>query len=301
MNAYENWPKFYEESLKAEVPEIRGERLVYLGIGGSGIPGRLLEALELPFPFSLFRGYKVKGIDRNTVVVSVSNSGTTTETLIATLKAYEMGGKIVVITSGGDLMKWAAEKGLPVIKIPQGLQTRFSFPYVFVPLVKILRGMGVDLRPERLLEATRDSMETAKAEARRLVDFISNRYPVFYASKYIAIAERFKQEFNENAKYPAFYGEIPEINHNEIELYSRWDVFAPVVLKSDDIIDETTIRVINPFVIEQPYNDFLGVVAYSFLLAGLASVTFGEKLGVKAETLYNIPKVREITRRLLLG
>ena len=301
MNVYEDWPKFYEESLKVEVPELKGSKLVYLGIGGSGIPGRLLEILDLPFPFSLFRGYRVKGIDNDTVVISVSNSGTTTETLLATKRAYELGGKIVAITSGGDLMNWAEERGIPVVKIPKGLQTRFSFPYVFVPVVKILKGLGVDLRPERLLEATVQGMERAKAEAERLLDFIGKRFPVFYASKYLPIAERFKQEFNENAKYPAFFGEIPEINHNEIELYSRWNSFAPVVLKSDDIIDESTIRVLNPFVVEQPFADFLGVVAYSFLLAGLSSVELGERNGVKAEVLYNIPKVREATRRLLLG
>ncbi|MCQ4384503.1 MAG: bifunctional phosphoglucose/phosphomannose isomerase [Sulfolobales archaeon] len=299
-NVYERWPEFYENALSFEVPDVKAEKLVYLGIGGSGIPGRLLEMMDLPFEFRLFRGYRATA-DERTLAISVSYSGTTAETLVATRRVHEMGAKVIVITSGGDLLKWAKERGVPYVQIPSGLQTRFSFPYVFVPIVKILRNLGVNYNPIELLEATRDSMETARKEAERLANELGERVPVFYASKYLAIAERFKQEFNENAKYPAFYGEIPEVNHNEIELYSRWSDYLPVVIKSDDPIDNTTANVLNAKVLEPPYRSLLKTIAYFFLLAGLASVYFGSKMGVKADVLYNIPKVRQLTRRLLLN
>ncbi|MCQ4342897.1 MAG: SIS domain-containing protein, partial [Sulfolobaceae archaeon] len=101
-NVYERWPEFYENALSFEVPNVRAEKLVYLGIGGSGIPGRLLEMMDLPFEFRLFRGYKATANER-TLAISVSYSGTTAETLVATRRVHEMGAKVIVITSGGEL------------------------------------------------------------------------------------------------------------------------------------------------------------------------------------------------------
>jgi glucose/mannose-6-phosphate isomerase len=294
------WPEFYERALSLDVPDVKAEKLVYLGIGGSGIPGRLLEMMDLPFEYRLFRGYKAWA-DSKTLALSVSYSGTTTETLVATKKVHEMGAKVVVITSGGDLLKWAQEKGVPYVRIPSGLQTRFSFPYVFLPIVKILKVLGANYNPMELVEATHEYLQEAKSKGKELAEKIKGRTPVFYASKYLPIAERFKQEVNENAKYPAFYGEIPEVNHNEIELYSRWKEYLPIVIKSDDPIDDTTIKVLNAEVLTPPSSSLLKVIAYFFLLAGFASVYLGESLGVKADVLYNIPKVRELTRKVLLG
>jgi glucose/mannose-6-phosphate isomerase len=52
------------------------------------------------------------------------------------------------------------------------------------------------------------------------------------------IAYRWKTQFNENSKVPAFSGELPEIDHNEIEGWSgseRLGRFSAVFLDDSDL------------------------------------------------------------------
>ena len=60
------------------------------------------------------------------------------------------------------------------------------------------------------------------APASILSRFFSGRIPVIYASSRLApIAYSWKTNINENAKVPAFANIFPELNHNEINVFTR--------------------------------------------------------------------------------
>jgi len=297
-NVYERWADFFSDALNSQVPELgNSEKLAYFGIGGSGIPGEVLKLLPLPVPYEVFRGYKVK-VDEKTTVFVVSYSGNTTETLVALKEAERQGvRKIVIITSGGKMLEYAKAKGYPFLILPRGLQTRYVFPYIFTYLIKLINNtLGVGYKERELLEGVTESQAKVKEIATDLASKIKGKIPVFYASDLLPIAERFKQEVNENAKYPAFFSQLPEANHNEIELYSENYPFQfqPVVFPSD-IIDEKTAELINAIIIRPLYSSPLKIISSMFLLAGFTSVKLAELMGLKPEELRLIPKIREIT------
>jgi len=301
INPYEQWEDFFSEAIKTDIPSIgKIDELVYLGIGGSGIPGRILELLNLPVPYKVFRGYNPIVTEKSTVF-AVSYSGNTTETIIALLQSLKKTNKVVVITSGGKIEEIAKKHSLPLIKLPKGLQTRYVFPFIFTYLVRLLNeGLGTNFNVNELLEGVKESKAKVNEIASVLASEILGKIPIFYASSLLPIAERFKQEINENAKYPAFFSELPEANHNEIELYSSSNNFYPIVLVSDKI-DEATAELINAYKIYPFYSSILKNISSLTLLAGYLSVKLALLLGVEPSELKIIPKIRERTFKLFEG
>src|SRR5436853_4377519 len=105
-------PQQFEEAWTAgralELPRSFGDvdRIVVLGMGGSGIGGALLQGLALELqahvPVLCVRGYRVPAyVDGRSLVLASSTSGNTEETVSALQRAIEAGAHCVAITTGG--------------------------------------------------------------------------------------------------------------------------------------------------------------------------------------------------------
>src|SRR3989344_2639833 len=91
-----------------------GRTLTIAGMGGSALPGDLLKTLVItgawrgPHPIILRRDYGLSPVvSRQSLVVCISYSGNTEETLSAYQAARKQKLPVMVITSGGKLMVWA--------------------------------------------------------------------------------------------------------------------------------------------------------------------------------------------------
>ncbi|MFH0923097.1 MAG: bifunctional phosphoglucose/phosphomannose isomerase [Candidatus Micrarchaeota archaeon] len=195
------------------------DKLVLLGMGGSALPGDLLN-----FCFGLSirvsRDYDCPPeVDGKTLVLACSYSGNTEETLSAAKQAFDAGGKLVCIATGGKLKKFADEFGLPFVELPSGIQPRCATGYFFSSLTKVLANSGfLDLKDDELKAlsewlGSKDFDETG----RKIAVKIKGSIPVFYSSsEWWPIARVCKIKINENSKQPAFYNVFPELNHNEM-------------------------------------------------------------------------------------
>src|SRR5262245_44070587 len=98
------------------------ERVVVLGVGGSGVAGDVLAAVALPTcpaPVVVSKGYQSPAfVDASTLVLAVSCSGNTEETVEAATAARERGAQVVVLAAGGRLAELAAEWSVPWIRLP---------------------------------------------------------------------------------------------------------------------------------------------------------------------------------------
>lgn len=218
------------------LPEAGGvESVVVLGMGGSGVSGDVVRSLvepRLPLPFRVEKGYGPlpTWVGRNSLVFAVSYSGNTEETVAAATDAVGRGARLVTVTTGGALAEMAVEHGLSQIAIPGGLQPRSALGYLTLPLLAVLDRMELVPPLQDEVEEATDVLDglaarchrknappdnPAKSIALRLVD----RIPVIYGGQGLGAtaAYRFKCDLNEYAKVPAFWNELPELNHNEIE------------------------------------------------------------------------------------
>ncbi len=209
------------------VPEA-GEGLV-CGMGGSGIGGDFAGALaELEGRrVSVHKSYGLPGWapSARPLVVAVSYSGNTEETLSAVAAAREAGLAVVAVTSGGTLGEIAGSEGFPVVVVPGGLQPRAALGYLLGGLLRVLAAAGVIGDPGAALAeaaelATALSGPSGAAEglARDLAERLDGRIVAVYGSVGLTapVAQRWKTQINENGKWPAWWAVFPELDHNEI-------------------------------------------------------------------------------------
>lgn len=203
------------------------EEVLVCGMGGSGLPGDLLQALEPNFAVSLHKDYGLPSkIGENTLIFTISYSGNTEETISSFNAAVERNLFPIVITSGGQLEKLARGKQALLIKVPSGLQPRMAIGYQFGALWNVLRNIGLvdggenDLsRIADIIETKMDSLESLGKE---IALKIYNKIPcVISTQKNKALAYFWKIAINETGKSPVFCNVIPELCHNELVGFSR--------------------------------------------------------------------------------
>ncbi len=167
-------------------------------------------------------------INSSTLLVAVSYSGNTAETLSGLQRGLSLDLPALAISSGGKLMEIANAKGLPFLQIPTGYQPRAATGYLALPLLVILERAGLlaqQIDQNELLESLTKVKERCRADvpekenpAKQLARRLHRTIPVIYgtADNTGLVAMRWKTQINENAKQPAFWNVIPELNHNEI-------------------------------------------------------------------------------------
>lgn len=212
--------------------------VVLMGMGGSGFSGDIVKALirdDIKIPVEIVKGYSLPSfVDSKWLVIAVSYSGNTEETISATGQALERGCEMLFSCSGGKLEKIAVDNGKAMIKIPSGLQPRGAIGYVFFPVYLALGRIGlVNIEGDDIDEALALIKEKAPLynretgldlnPAKKLARDIGESLPIIYGTDgYLSvIAYRLKCEINENSKTPCWYNEFPELNHNETVGWER--------------------------------------------------------------------------------
>lgn len=202
-------------------------KILICGMGGSALPGSLLKIYlrdsEENIPSATNRNYNLPyWADKKTLIVCISYSGNTEETLSCFREAIEKKLPLVCITSGGEMADICSQKKIPFALVPEGSQPRMALGFQFSALMKILNNCNLTrgLKDISSLEKKLDPI-SLEEEGKKLAEKIKGEIPVIYASpKQKELARIWKIKFNENSKIPAFFNYIPELNHNELEGFS---------------------------------------------------------------------------------
>jgi glucose/mannose-6-phosphate isomerase len=199
--------------------------LTVCGMGGSAIGGDLAAAAlgdRLGRPLETVRGYELPGwLPPDRMVLCSSYSGDTEETLACFEAAAALGADRIVAATGGELAEMARAEGVPVVGIPSGLQPRAAVGYMFVVAVEVAAACGAASAIRTEIDSSAAHLETAREElARRSAELatrIEGSVPLIYGSDLTGpVAYRWKTQINENAEWPAFANQLPELDHNEI-------------------------------------------------------------------------------------
>ena len=258
----EAWRAARAVELPPEYREV--ERVVVLGMGGSGIGGGLLRALALDLgaatPVDVVRGYTLPAhVDERSLVLASSNSGNTEEVVSTLQQAVRAHAKCVAITTGGRLLAIARDHQLPALTFAWDGEPRSALGWSFASLLAICGRMGLVplLKPEladaltqmrSLAEAIGRDVPEARNPAKQLARRLAGKLPVFVGAEALApVAYRWRTQVNENAKSWAIADELPEMNHNAPLGYGAPAALVPllhvVLLRHAAMHARTLIRI----------------------------------------------------------
>ena len=237
------------------------EHVLILGMGDSGFGGDVAAASARPFspkPIVVYGGYLPPSwVGSSTLVIAMSESGSTEETLESLEAAVESGASLVAITNGGELASLARRAGAPVLPVVGGApMPRAAVGALSVPAMLTLDQVGMFPGARAWLtdavdqvKSRRDEFLSATSPAKELADRVGDTMPLIYGGGAIGTtaARRWKIAFNHNVKRPAFWAPMPDMCHNELvgfgenaELTS--EVFTQIQLRHDAEHPQTARR-----------------------------------------------------------
>jgi len=225
------------------------------GLGGSGIGGNFAQDFikdECKIPYIVGKGYDIPAwVDKNTLTIISSYSGNTEETLSAFEQIKKTGSKIVCLASGGKLIATAKEAGYDYIQLPDDWPSpRACLGYSMTQQVVVLTKLGLISETslgqiKKSIDLVTFNQDDIKAEAKKVAEFLINKIPIIYTTDRMeAVALRFRQQVNENAKMLCWHHVIPEMNHNEV---LGWGIknedLAVIYFRNEDDFKRNAVRI----------------------------------------------------------
>jgi len=252
------------KDLKITMPVFadRISSIVILGMGGSGIAGDLARVLlrhsEVPVHVCK-NSVPPHHLTSSTLVIAITYSGKTQETLDALSAALSNGSKAVVITSSSELHSIFESRKVLSVLVPKNDYPRASLAYLLIPLLAILQKIGIMSLTERDFDETLSVLEELRTQchpekpiaanpARILAHALVDKFPIIYGEFNFTdvVALRFKQLLNENSKIHCYCDAFPELLHNEIEGWQsskRSMNYDKVLLIMRDAVHEQNIKI----------------------------------------------------------
>lgn len=247
-----------EAGLERLAQDGRPRAVVVTGMGGSGIAGDVLAAVagvRCPVPIVVHRGYGLPGwVGAADLVVPVSCSGTTEETLSAAAEAVRRGCRMLVVGAPDSPVSDLGEQagGVFVPAPAGGRQPRASMWQLSVPLLLAADALGLLSLPPEAVEAAAQRLESVSERCSPSSDAFVNpgkalalelagTVPMIWGSSPLTgvAAYRFACQLNENAKYPGVSGVLPEANHNQVVAFDG--PFAGGPADTDDIFRDPDV------------------------------------------------------------
>ncbi len=214
--------------------------IVIDGMGGSGIAGDIFKNLYTgSLPVCVNKNDQLPSIaGDNTLLISISYSGNTEETLSTLHEAIKKNIVTLVISSGGKITDMCDKYEIPLCKIPGDMEPRSAVGYLSFTLLGIMENSnilsGVSKSAKRLMTMLDDPDMCFQEAAEQLAKKMRGKIPVIFSPhEYSSLSYRWKTQINESSKQFAYANVYPEIFHNELEGFECSGNSAYVVFLKD--------------------------------------------------------------------
>lgn len=246
---YEKWPQMAEKSYENEIETLdlkNIDHFVFAGMGGSGALGDIFSSImsKTNIHISVIKGYKLpKTVDANTLVVSTSVSGNTQETLSILKQIKKTTAKSISFSSNGQMQKYCLQNNLNYRVVEKNHSPRASFPSFLYTMLKVLEPM-LPIKNKDVNESIKELIITKKKistenlteqnPSLELSSWINGIPIIYYPWGLNAVAVRFRNSLQENAKTHAIIEDIIEASHNGVVTWEKSSNVQPIVLRGKD-------------------------------------------------------------------
>ena len=222
-----SFPEQAEFSMDIDIgPVPKADKVCIFALGESSIAGEIVSAYaddysSIAIP-TVSDGRIPLWVDRSTCAIIVSYTGD--NEVINNIYRILHGRrcKIYVISSGGNLQYLCAKNRDRFIQVKAGLTPRSATGFELGILCSLIQKMGICRTYDRLKELIpvmkeyRDSLPEDNRVEKLEFKLWENTIAVYGSPDIRASFKRWKMSLNNDMGFPAYCGELPEFNHNEI-------------------------------------------------------------------------------------
>ncbi len=261
---YDKWPEIARESFESDQEPIDFENInhiVFAGMGGSGAIGDIFESIlsKTKIHVNVVKGYLLpQTVDSNSLVVIVSVSGNTAETLTVLKLAHKLGSKIIAFCSGGKIQEYCIENKINYRIVLKFHSPRATFPSYLYTILKVLHNT-LKIKPgivkesimelEKLQKKINSSNLMDDNPSLNLAKWITSIPMIYYPFGLQSAAIRFKNSLQENTKMHAITEDVIEACHNGIVSWEKKSIILPILIrgKEDNIKTKERWEILKKF------------------------------------------------------
>jgi len=321
---YYTWPDQLKKALdnweKVTLKQ-RPRAIVVCGMGGSGIVGDFARSIAytkgFTTPIIVVKDYSIPSfISKSDIVITISYSGSTIETIKCFKESLKRKCPIYVIASDGILEEYANKNNIPFLKITRGLVPRTTLPEMLVTLIGILNQIVKVMDKNEVIKCSdflKHNIRSIENEAKYIAERLYAKIPIIVTyERYAPLAWRAKNEFNENSKIPSKVEIVPEWGHHDIV---GWEnpispgVWYGVIIEDVEDINSSKLldfveytlssKGIRTLTIKLKGDNIFEKLMYGSLLIGFTSVSLAEIYGVNPLTTRSIAQYKDIIKKIL--
>jgi len=255
---YDKWAEIAEESFESNKIPINYENIehiIFAGMGGSGAIGNIFSAImsKTKIHVNVVRGYVLPTtVNSNTLVIAVSVSGNTAETLALLDSAHKMKCKIIGFSSGGKVLEFCSKNKIEHRLVTQYSSPRASFTSYLYTMLKVLHST-LEIKEKDIFESIIQLKNISKKinstnltqsnTALNLAEWIKEMPLIYYPFGLESVAIRFKNMLQENVKIHVMAEDILEVCHNGIVAWEKKSLVQPIIIRGRDDHVKTKERV----------------------------------------------------------
>lgn len=248
------WPEISYETYintKNHIDFKNIDHIVFAGMGGSGAIGEFISSVlsKSNTHTCVIKGYLLpKTVDKNTLVVTTSISGFTTETLAVLRKASKLGCKVMAFSSGGKMQDYCTKNNVMHQRIEQIHSPRASLPAAIYSMLAVLDPV-FGIKEADIKESIGTLHKTGKRinssnlsttnPSLLLASWITKIPIIYYPYGLHAAAIRFKNSLQENCKIHAIAEDVIEMCHNGIVSWEKPSHVQPILIQGKDDYTKT--------------------------------------------------------------
>ena len=249
FEVYDKWPEIARKTFETNQEMVRYENvnhIVFAGMGGSGTIGDIFSSVlsKSKIHVNVVKGYVLpKTSNSNTLVVGISVSGNTAETLSVLESAQKMNCKIICFTSGGKMLNFCKKNKIQHRIISKIHSPRASFINYLYSILKVLH-VTLKINQKGILESIMElekihtkinsSNLTNSNVALNLAKWITNTPIIYYPLGLQSVGIRFKNSLNENSKIHASAENMLEACHNGVVAWEKKSTIQPILIEGAD-------------------------------------------------------------------
>lgn len=254
---YDDWPSIAKNAFESNLKSINFDgidHIVFCGMGGSGAIGDLFLSLlsKTPIYVTVVKGYLLpKTVSHNTLVVAISVSGNTIETITCVKSALEIDCKIICFSSGGYLEEFCKTNAIQHRNVLFHKNPRTSFPSYVYSILKVLISI-LPITEQRIWDSVSQLEKIAKKisttnlsdtnPSLSLANWMDKIHLIYYPWGLRAPAIRFKNSIQENMKAHAMTEDVIEASHNGIVSWETPSAVKPILIQGSEDYIKTTER-----------------------------------------------------------
>ncbi len=254
---YDEWPEIALKSFESEQNSVNFDNvnhIVIAGMGGSGAIGDIFASIlsKSKIHVNIVKGYTLpQTANSNTVVIAVSVSGDTSETLSVLESAHHLGCRIIAFSSGGKMHEYCKINKIEHRFVLKHHSPRASFTSYLYTILKVLH-TTFEIKHDDItesiveMEKTRNKINSSNLSkgnpALQLAEGITNIPVIYYPFGLQSAAIRFKNSLQENTKIHAMVENIVETCHNGIVSWEKTSNVQPILIQGADDFIKTKER-----------------------------------------------------------